>query len=185
MRGQDVLKRHFPAGTGSPAAIIAKADQIDAVVAAARGTVGIASVAALGPAPPARRPRSSTDWWKLTWSCPIVLRVIFCVLAQLFAGSGRAVAADRDRRPFLSGDARGVRARIHPPLRCRRGLVLSAVHFCVPGGVGDRLHELGFAVAFGVLLDTLFVRSVLVPALSYDIGRRIWWPMSPRPGRRR
>lgn len=38
------------------------------------------------------------------------------------------------------------------------------------------LAELGFAVAFGVLLDTLLVRSVVVPALSHDIGRRIWWP---------
>jgi RND superfamily putative drug exporter len=38
------------------------------------------------------------------------------------------------------------------------------------------LAELGFAVAFGVLLDTILVRSVLVPALSHDIGRRIWWP---------
>ncbi|MDI2098376.1 MMPL family transporter [Ruicaihuangia caeni] len=38
------------------------------------------------------------------------------------------------------------------------------------------LAQLAFIVAFGVLLDTVIVRSLLVPALSYDIGRAIWWP---------
>ncbi|WP_043485008.1 MMPL family transporter [Arthrobacter sp. SPG23] len=41
------------------------------------------------------------------------------------------------------------------------------------------LVQLAFIVAFGVLLDTVLVRSLLVPALSYDLGRRIWWPGKP------
>jgi RND superfamily putative drug exporter len=38
------------------------------------------------------------------------------------------------------------------------------------------LVELGVAVALGVLLDTVIVRTLLVPALATDLGRRIWWP---------
>ncbi len=40
------------------------------------------------------------------------------------------------------------------------------------------LTELGFAVAFGIPLDTIVVRSVLVTALNLDIGRWMWWPSS-------
>jgi RND superfamily putative drug exporter len=38
------------------------------------------------------------------------------------------------------------------------------------------LAQLGFAVAVGVLIDTIIVRSIIVPALVRDIGAVIWWP---------
>jgi RND superfamily putative drug exporter len=38
------------------------------------------------------------------------------------------------------------------------------------------LAQIAFIVAFGVLLDTLIVRSLLVPAVIYDLGRFSWWP---------
>lgn len=38
------------------------------------------------------------------------------------------------------------------------------------------LAQLAFIVAFGVLLDTLVVRALLVPAVVHDLGRRTWWP---------
>lgn len=42
------------------------------------------------------------------------------------------------------------------------------------------LAQLAFIVAFGVLVDTLIVRSLLVPALVHDVGRVVWWPGSLR-----
>jgi RND superfamily putative drug exporter len=38
------------------------------------------------------------------------------------------------------------------------------------------LAQIAFLVAFGVLVDTLIVRTLLVPALTLDIGKRVWWP---------
>jgi RND superfamily putative drug exporter len=56
------------------------------------------------------------------------------------------------------------------------GIVLAAT-FAVLGLLPlVPLAELGFAVAFGVLLDTLIVRTILVPALVLEIGPKIWWP---------
>jgi RND superfamily putative drug exporter len=56
------------------------------------------------------------------------------------------------------------------------GIVLAAT-FAVLGLLPlVPLAQLGFAVAFGVLLDTIIVRSILVPALVHDIGPKVWWP---------
>ncbi len=56
------------------------------------------------------------------------------------------------------------------------GLVLAAT-FMVLGTIPlVFLAQLGTAVALGILLDTLIVRSVLVTALNLDLGPVIWWP---------
>ena len=56
------------------------------------------------------------------------------------------------------------------------GLVLAAT-FLVLGTIPVVfLAQLGVAVALGVILDTMIVRSVLVTAINMDFGGRIWWP---------
>ena len=73
-----------------------------------------------------------------------------------------------------SGILRGL--SVTGPVITSAGVVLAAT-FAVLGVLPVVfLSEVGFTVAFGVLLDTIIVRSILVPALSYDIGKRIWWP---------
>ena len=65
------------------------------------------------------------------------------------------------------------------------GLVLAGTFAALSTLPVTFLAELGFAVAFGVLLDTIVVRSVLVTALNLDLGRWVWWPSQlarqPRP----
>lgn len=56
------------------------------------------------------------------------------------------------------------------------GLVLAAT-FAVLGSIPVTfLAQMGFAVAFGVLLDTIVVRSILVTALNLDLEEKMWWP---------
>lgn len=56
------------------------------------------------------------------------------------------------------------------------GIVLAAT-FAVLGILPlVALAQVGFLVSFGVLLDALLVRSILVPAITLDLGKRIWWP---------
>jgi RND superfamily putative drug exporter len=64
------------------------------------------------------------------------------------------------------------------------GLVLAGT-FAVLGTLPVvAFAEIGFAVAFGVLLDTFVVRSVLVSAITLDLGHRVWLPSRLDSGRR-
>ncbi|GAB2968549.1 MMPL family transporter [Nocardioides montaniterrae] len=56
------------------------------------------------------------------------------------------------------------------------GLVLAATFLMLGTLPMVFLAELGTAVALGVALDTMIVRSVLVTALNLDLGDKIWWP---------
>jgi len=56
------------------------------------------------------------------------------------------------------------------------GLVLAATFAMLGTLPFVFLAELATAVALGVLLDTLIVRSVLVTAINLDLGGKIWWP---------
>lgn len=56
------------------------------------------------------------------------------------------------------------------------GLVLAGTFAVLATMPVVSFAEVGFAVALGVLLDTLIVRSVLVTALNLDVGGRMWWP---------
>jgi len=296
--GQQVLARHFPAGSGSPAEVLGRAAAADELLAAVRGVDGVAQAAFLTELPPGGPPGAGADpgvdpttlpprvegglvqvnavladpadssaaartVQRLRDSVsavpgadavvggltavdldvqaasqrdraviiPIVLVVIFVVLALLlraliapllliatvvlsffatlgacalvfnyvfdFPGADSSfplfsfvflVALGIDYNIFLmtrvreeslkSGTRRGtlVGLAVTGGVITSAGVVLAAT-FSVLGVLPlVFLAQLGFAVAFGVLLDTLLVRSVLVPALTYDLGRRVWWP---------
>jgi RND superfamily putative drug exporter len=60
------------------------------------------------------------------------------------------------------------------------GIVLAATFSALSVVPVVFLVQLAFTVAFGVLLDTLIVRSLLAPALSLELGRNAWWPSKLR-----
>lgn len=64
------------------------------------------------------------------------------------------------------------------------GVVLAATFAALTVLPVRILVELGIALPVGLLIDTIVVRSLLVPALSHDLGRRIWWPGRLARGRR-
>ena len=63
------------------------------------------------------------------------------------------------------------------------GLVLATSFSTLMLDPGESSKEMGFAMAFGILLASFVVSSVLVPAITALAGTRAWWPgrRAPRP----
>ncbi|MEU0224619.1 MMPL family transporter [Streptomyces sp. NPDC006284] len=282
---QQTLARHFPGGSGNPAVVIADADRLDPVLAAARDTRGVASADAVtasgrpGGGDPkvvdgrvridatlqapadsdaakdtVARLRSAvhdvsgadalvggytaqqydtqrTAAHDRTLIVPVVLGIILVILIALlrsllmpvllvatvalnflatlgvsalvfthvfgFSGTDASVplygfvflvALGVDYNIFLMSRVRqeslqhGVREGILRGLTATGGVITSAgvvlaATFAALGVIPLAfLVQIAFIVAFGVLLDTLVVRSLLVPALARDIGAVAWWP---------
>ncbi|WP_020138562.1 MMPL family transporter [Streptomyces sp. 351MFTsu5.1] len=283
---QKALSRHFPAGSGNPAVIVADAGRLTEVVRAARDTEGVASAAAvstsgrpgadplvvdgrvrvdvtLSAAPDSDTAKETvarlrtalhevpdadalvggytaqqydtlrTAQHDRTLIVPVVLVIILFILVVLlrslllpvllvatvalnflttlgvsalvfrhvfgFTGTDPSVplygfvflvALGVDYNIFLMSRVREESLRHGPRQGMTRGLVTTggvitsagvvlAATFAALGVIPLAfLAQIAFIVAFGVLLDTLVVRSLLVPALVRDIGARVWWPTS-------
>jgi RND superfamily putative drug exporter len=276
--GQERLARAFPAGSSQPAIVLARADQVDEVTAAARTVSGVRTITQTGGAggtaelsvvldadpgtatayrivhdlraavrgvPGADALVGGTDAEGLdardtadhdrALLFPVILGIVLVVLLLLlrsvvasillvltvvatYAASLGAsafafahwfgfpamdlstpllaflflVALGVDYNIFLTTRAREEATRGAPARRAivtalsvtggvitSAGILLAAV-FAVLGVLPlIQLAQIGIIVGFGVLLDTLLVRSVLVPALVSLLGERFWWPGHP------
>lgn len=59
------------------------------------------------------------------------------------------------------------------------GIILAGTFAAVAiGGQSSQMAEIGVALAFGILLDTFVVRTLLVPSMVQLLGRMTWWPSS-------
>ncbi|MFI1725366.1 MMPL family transporter [Streptomyces sp. NPDC020489] len=281
---QQTLARHFPGGSGNPTVVLADADRLDRVVAAATATEGVASAAGVtGSGRPGDAPlvvdgrvrvdvtlKSAADSDDAkdtvarlrtalhavpgadalvggytaqqydtlrtaerdrTLIVPVVLAIIFVILTVLlrslllpallvatvalnflatlgvsalvfehvlgFGGTDPSVplygfvflvALGVDYNIFLMSRVReesvrhGVRQGVLRGLVGTGGVITSAgvmlaATFAALGVIPLAfLVQIAFIVALGVLLDTLVVRSLLVPALVRDLGAVAWWP---------
>ena len=111
------------------------------------------------------------------------LSLIVFVLLVALGSDYNIFVTSRIREESASGDLRaGIRRA-----SARTGMVVTSAGIILAGTFGSLmtaplliLFQIGFAVALGVLIDTLIVRSILVPALAAAFGEWSWWPSRRR-----
>jgi RND superfamily putative drug exporter len=137
-------------------------------------TVGMTYLAALGSAAFVFI-RLGSDA-SLNFVIPILLFIFAMALGEdyniLLMTRVREEARDRPLQDALVG------AVAHTGGTITSAGVILAGTFTVLGVVGNsaQARQLGFTIAFAVLLDTFFVRTLLVPSIATLLGRWNWWP---------
>jgi putative drug exporter of the RND superfamily len=56
------------------------------------------------------------------------------------------------------------------------GLILAGTFVALMSLPLETLFQIGFTIAFGLLVDTFIVRTIVVPAIAFELGERNWWP---------
>jgi RND superfamily putative drug exporter len=114
----------------------------------------------------------------LTFMLPLVLFLFVVALGTDY----NILMTARLREEMLAGrpvrEAVAEAVRHVAPAVGAAGLVLAASFSTLMLEADTGSHQEGFALAFGILLASLLVSSVLVPALTAIAGRRAWWPSS-------
>jgi putative drug exporter of the RND superfamily len=64
------------------------------------------------------------------------------------------------------------------------GIVFGITMFALAGSTVLPIAQIGLTVGVGLLLDTLIVRTFLLPPLVPLLGRWFWWPVMSRDGHR-
>jgi uncharacterized membrane protein YdfJ with MMPL/SSD domain len=113
----------------------------------------------------AAEPTTRGMWVRVGWSIAPRPRITWIITAVLLG----VMALDARHGAIVGLAATG-------GVITSAGFVLAGTFAVLATIPATFLTEIGFAVAFGILLDTIVVRSVLVTALNLDLGRRMWWP---------
>jgi putative drug exporter of the RND superfamily len=112
----------------------------------------------------------------VTFTLPLVLFLFVVALGTDY----NILMTARLREEMLAGtrvrDAVADAVRHVAPAVGAAGLVLASSFGTLMLESGETSREMGFAMAFGILLASLVVSSILVPALTALAGTRAWWP---------
>ncbi|MEW2332281.1 MMPL family transporter [Micromonospora chersina] len=106
----------------------------------------------------------------------LLLAFVFLVALGVDYNIFLVTRAREDARRLGTRDGMLSALRVTGGVITSAGVLLAAV-FAVLGVLPlITLTQIGIIVCVGVLLDTLLVRTVLVPALAFLLGDRFWWP---------